>query len=71
VGLDGLLRKQLYFFYTLIFVPHRKRTYGPPQLVTGITLLFLYVYDGRTSQETHVRASTACYGDNFTFSICS
>jgi hypothetical protein len=38
--------------------------YRPPWPVTR-TALFLYVDDVRTSQET--RASTACYGDNFTF----
>jgi hypothetical protein len=30
-------------------------------------LTFLYVDDVRTSQETHPYASTACYGDTFTF----
>jgi hypothetical protein len=38
----------------------------PPQPVTVIALL-LYVDYVRTSQETY--ASTACYGDSFTF-IC-
>jgi hypothetical protein len=28
---------------------------------------FLYVKDVRTSQETHLWASTACFTDNFTF----
>jgi hypothetical protein len=37
-----------------------------PRPVTGIALLFLYVDDVRTSQETHLRASTACYSDGFT-----
>jgi hypothetical protein len=30
-------------------------------------LYFLYVADVRTSQETQLWASTACYGDSFTF----
>jgi hypothetical protein len=38
----------------------------PPRPVTGIDLFFLHVDDVRTSQETHLRASTACYEDNFT-----
>jgi hypothetical protein len=40
--------------------------YRPPQPVTGIALNFLYVNYVRTSQETPIRASTACYGDSFT-----
>jgi hypothetical protein len=28
--------------------------------------MFLYVDDFRNSQETHIRASTACYRDSFT-----
>jgi hypothetical protein len=31
------------------------------------SITFLYVDDIRTSQETHLRASTACCGDSFTF----
>jgi hypothetical protein len=34
--------------------------------VTEIALLFKYVDDVRTSQETHLWASTACYGNGFT-----
>jgi hypothetical protein len=30
-------------------------------------LYFVYVDDVRTSQETHIWALTACYGDSFTF----
>jgi hypothetical protein len=33
----------------------------------GIALLFLYVDDVRTSQDTQVWASTACYRDIFSF----
>jgi hypothetical protein len=49
------------------FVPHRKHTYGHPQPVRGIDLLFLYADEVRTSQETRLWASTACYRDRFTF----
>jgi hypothetical protein len=42
--------------------PHRKHTYGPPRHTTGIAI-FSYV-DVRTSQETHLWASTACYDDS-------
>jgi hypothetical protein len=31
------------------------------------SLTFLYVYDVLTSQETHLRVSTACDGDSLTF----
>jgi hypothetical protein len=44
----------------------RKHPYGPPSPVTGIAL-FLYVDDVRTSQETHLWASTPLRGDNLTF----
>jgi hypothetical protein len=37
-----------------------------PRRVTGLVLLF-YVNDVRTSQETYLLASTACYGEIFTF----
>jgi hypothetical protein len=47
-------------------MPHTKHTYGSPRPVTELALLF-YVDDIRTSQETHVWASTACYGDSFNF----
>jgi hypothetical protein len=48
-----------------MFVPYRKHTYGHPRPVRGIALL-LFADDVRTSQETP-NASTACYGDSFTF----
>jgi hypothetical protein len=77
----------------MMFVPHRKHMYGPPQPGTVIVLHFicrygpyltgntrmglygllrrwlyiLYVDIDRTSQEIHVWASTACYGDSFSF----
>jgi hypothetical protein len=38
----------------------------PPRPVTEIALLLLYVDDVRTSQKTHLWASTACYVDSFT-----
>jgi hypothetical protein len=50
----------------MVFVPLRKHSYGPPRPVTGIAY-FLFVDDVRTSQETPLWASTACYGDSFTF----
>jgi hypothetical protein len=49
----------------MMFVPHRKHTYGPPRL-DGNGLNFLYVDDVLTSQETHLLSSTAGYGDGFT-----
>jgi hypothetical protein len=33
----------------------------------GDNFTFVYVDDVRTSEETHLRASTACYWYNFTF----
>jgi hypothetical protein len=39
----------------------------PPQSVTMTAILFLYLDDVRTSQETH--ASTVCYDDSFTFFV--
>jgi hypothetical protein len=35
----------------------------------GDGLIFSYVDDVRTLQETHVRASTACYANSFTFYV--
>jgi hypothetical protein len=34
-----------------------------------VHLYFLYVDDIRTSQETHIWASAACYGDSFTILV--
>jgi hypothetical protein len=48
-------------------VSHRKNIYGIPRSVTEIALLLLCADDVRTSQETYVWASTAVYGDSFTF----
>jgi hypothetical protein len=48
-----------------MFVPHRKHTYKPPRPVTETTLVFYG--DVRTSRETHLCASMACYGNTFTF----
>jgi hypothetical protein len=45
----------------MLFGPHRKHTYGPPRHVAGTVLR--YVADVRTSQETHLWATTGCYGD--------
>jgi hypothetical protein len=46
-----------------MFVPNRKHTYGPLRSVME-QLYFLYVDDVPTLQETHLRASTACYEDS-------
>jgi hypothetical protein len=46
-----------------MFVPHRNHICGP---VKGTVLPFFYVDDARTSQEAHLWASTACYGDSST-----
>jgi hypothetical protein len=56
-------RDSFTFYKYMIFVPHRKHTYGPPRPITGIALFF-YVDDVRTSQEAHLWTSTACYGDS-------
>jgi hypothetical protein len=48
----------------MMFVPHWK--HSPPLSATGDSFTVLYVDDVRTSQETHPRASTTCYGDSFT-----
>jgi hypothetical protein len=47
-----------------MFVPDRKHI-GLHGLLGG-KRSFLYVDDVRTRQETHLWASTACYGDSFT-----
>jgi hypothetical protein len=52
----------------MVFVLHRKHTYGPKRPLTEI-VLFLYVHDIRTSQETCLWTSTACYGVNITLYI--
>jgi hypothetical protein len=41
--------------------------YRPPRSVTGVSFTYYYVDHVRTSQETHIWASTACYGHSFTF----
>jgi hypothetical protein len=51
----------------MMFVPHRKHTYGLPRSVTGIVLLSAYVNNVHTSQEAHMSVSTACYVERFTF----
>jgi hypothetical protein len=48
-----------------MFVPHSKHMILH-SLLRG-QIYCLYVDDIRTSQETHLRASTACYGDRFAF----
>jgi hypothetical protein len=49
-----------------MFIPHSQHIYGPPRPVTGIDLIYWYVRDIRTSYETILWASMACYGDLFT-----
>jgi hypothetical protein len=51
--------------YVMMFVPHRKHTYGAARPVTGIALR-VFLDCVRTSQETYLWTSTACYGDSFT-----
>jgi hypothetical protein len=35
----------VYIYICIMFVPHRRRTYGPPRPATGIALLLLiYIY---------------------------
>jgi hypothetical protein len=41
--------------------------YEPERPVAVMELILLYVDDVRTSQETHLWDSTACYGDSFNF----
>jgi hypothetical protein len=55
----------LIFYMQMMFVSHRKHTHWQSRPVRGY-LHLLYVDDVRTSQEIHVLASTACYGDCFT-----
>jgi hypothetical protein len=50
----------------MMLLPHSNHAYRPPRPVTGIALPFSYVDDVRTSQETYVWDSTACYGDSIT-----
>jgi hypothetical protein len=44
--------------------------YRPPRPVTEIALLLSHVDYVLTSQESHVWAAAACYGDSFTFVTC-
>jgi hypothetical protein len=47
-----------------MFPPHRKHA----NRLLRDSFTILYVDDVRTSQETHIRAFTVCYGDSFTTS---
>jgi hypothetical protein len=67
MGLRSLLWAYLYFFVCKWCSYLIENTHGPPRPVTGIALLVLYVNYVRTSQKTRLWASTACYGDIFTF----
>jgi hypothetical protein len=48
----------------MIFVPQRKHSY---LTVTGIALIFIYVHDVRTSQESRLCATTEFHVNSFTF----
>jgi hypothetical protein len=65
--LHSVTRIALLFYMQIIFVPLSKHNYQPAQSVTAIALIFLYVDDVRTSQETHLCSSTVCFGESFTF----
>jgi hypothetical protein len=68
MGPHSLLTEIVLLFYVqMMFLPHGRHTYGPPQPVDRDSFTVLYAGDTRTSQETHLQASTACYGASFTF----
>jgi hypothetical protein len=50
----------------IMLVPHREQSVDIRCLLRG-SFYFLYIDDIRTSQETYLYTSTACYGDSFTF----
>jgi hypothetical protein len=56
----------LLFYMLMMFVPHRRHI--SPQPLTWKALLFIYVDDIRTPQETHV--SIESYRESLTFYIC-
>jgi hypothetical protein len=60
-------RANFTFHMQVMFVPHRKNTYGTPRPGTRIALFFIYMCDVRNSQEANIRTTTACYRDIFTF----
>jgi hypothetical protein len=69
IGLHGrsISATALHLYMLMMFIPHRKHTYTPQPPVTGITLLSSHVDDVRTSQETLIWSSRACYEYSFTF----
>jgi hypothetical protein len=68
MGVYGRLRWYLYFLIRrwCSYITGNI-TCGPPWFVTGIALHFLYVDGARTSQETHLWTSVACYKESSTF----
>jgi hypothetical protein len=52
---------------TLAVTSNRHKLRRNTKACYGDRFTFFYVDDDSTSQETHVRASTAFYGDSFTF----
>jgi hypothetical protein len=64
-GLPRSVTGKALLFYMLMMIASQETHLWPPRPVTEIALL-LYMYV-RTSRETP-GASTACYGDSFTFS---
>jgi hypothetical protein len=50
----------------MVFTPHGKRTYGPPETLQGIALLFLYADDVRTSQQTSHSSKATLFAGNRT-----
>jgi hypothetical protein len=59
-----LMRISLLFCMFMMFVPHRKH---PSSSIVCYAILYVYVDGVPTSQETHLWASMACFGDSFTF----
>jgi hypothetical protein len=55
----------LLFYMRMAFVTHRKHMNGRPRPVYGDSFTFLYVDEGRTSQETHEWAVTAYLRGNY------
>jgi hypothetical protein len=64
MALQDLLRDSFTFIYV-------ENTYRLPMACYGDSFNFLCVDDVRTSQKTHLMASTDCYGYSFTLSYLS
>jgi hypothetical protein len=70
------IRGWRYFLYMLsMFVPHRKHLWAFTSCFVLHSFTFLYGYDARTLQETHLWPSTVCYMHSFTifymYTMCS